>query len=104
MGRRRAVIRLPVALAAVVLLKACGDSDIPTATAAPNPDRAPLVALYNQTGGSNWTNDNNWLTDSALGIWYGVETDRSGRVIALRLVNNHLSGRIPPELATHLPE
>ena len=61
-------------------------------------DRAALVALYNATGGANWTIDTNWLTNEALSEWHGVETDEDGRVTALRLVANGLSGEIPAEL------
>ena len=63
-----------------------------------NPERAALVALYEATDGTNWLNNENWLTDVALGEWYGVDTDRSGRVERLRLLRNGLSGAIPPEL------
>ena len=61
-------------------------------------DRAALVALYEATDGPNWVNSENWLTDAPLGEWYGVETDRSGRVVDLRMAENALSGPIPPEL------
>ena len=29
-------------------------------------DRATLVALYNSTGGPNWTNSDNWLSTTDL--------------------------------------
>ena len=61
-------------------------------------DRAALVALYNATGGANWTNNTNWLSNEALSEWHRVETDEDGRVTALRLVANELSGGIPAEL------
>ena len=61
-------------------------------------DRAALVALYNATGGVNWTNNTNWLSNEALSEWYRVETDEDGRVTALRLNDNELSGEIPAEL------
>ena len=78
-------------------------------TVGPNPDRAALVALYEATDGPNWVNSDNWLTDAPLGNWYGVDTDRHGRVIRVSLrgywnsqakeqVNHGLSGPIPPEL------
>ena len=62
-------------------------------------DRAALVALYNATGGANWTNNTNWLSNEPLSEWHRVETDEDGRVTALRLVANELSGEIPAELA-----
>ncbi|MDE0260421.1 MAG: hypothetical protein OXR82_18795 [Gammaproteobacteria bacterium] len=65
---------------------------------APPSDRDVLVALYDATGGPDWTERGNWLTDAELGEWYGVETDSSGRVTALRLQNNGLEGPLPPEL------
>ncbi len=61
-------------------------------------DRAALAALYNATGGMNWTNNTNWLTGASLDQWYGVETDANGRVILLYLESNRLSGKIPAEL------
>ena len=61
-------------------------------------DRAALVALYNATGGVNWTNNTNWLSNEALSEWHGVDTDANGRVTGLRLENNGLIGEIPAEL------
>ena len=64
----------------------------------PAPDRAALVALYEATGGPNWSNSDNWLSDAPLGEWHGVETDGVGRVVSLELVENRLAGAIPSEL------
>ena len=61
-------------------------------------DRAALVALYNATGGATWTRRTNWLTNEPLSEWHRVETDEDGRVTALRLVANNLSGQIPAAL------
>ncbi len=73
-----------------------------------NPDRAALVALYEATDGPNWRNSENWLTEAPLGEWFGVETNREGRVVTLAMsywdpqteqsVGNGVSGPIPPEL------
>ena len=74
-----------------------------------NPDRAALVALYEATGGPNWVNNDNWLTDAPLGDWYGVATDADGRVAVIDLggslddesqqvIANRLTGTIPREL------
>ena len=62
-------------------------------------DRAALVALYNATGGPNWWNKVNWLSNAPLWEWYGVGTDISGRVVGLKLYENGLSGTIPRELS-----
>ena len=58
-------------------------------------DREALAALYNGTGGDNWANNSNWLSEGALGDWHGVTTDESGRVTGLDLDNNQLSGADP---------
>ena len=64
-----------------------------------SPDRAALVALYNQTFGRGWKNNANWLTNQPLSTWYGVTTDAAGRVTALDLPDNLLrNGPLPAEL------
>ena len=75
-----------------------------TAVVTPTPiytsatDRAALVALYDATGGTNWTNSSNWKSDSHLSQWHGVRTDASGRVTSLMLEKNGLRGSLPQEL------
>ncbi len=64
-----------------------------------NPDRDALTALYNATGGANWTYNHNWLSAEPLGKWGGVTTDDDGRVIALELPNNNLQGSLPAEIS-----
>ena len=61
-------------------------------------ERVALVALYNATGGPNWTNNANWVSSQPVGLWHGVTTDPSGRVVGLSLHENGLSGEIPTEL------
>ena len=61
-------------------------------------DRDVLVTLYEATDGDNWLESDSWLSNRTLGDWYGVTVDDSGRVIALNLSENELSGTIPPEL------
>lgn len=48
------------------------------------------MALYNQNGGENWTNKENWLT-GPLDTWENV-TVVNGRVTELELNNNKLTG------------
>ena len=62
------------------------------------PDRAALVAFYNATGGANWRNNGNWLSNAPIGAWHGVTTDSDGRVTHLSLASNQLTGEIPAEL------
>ena len=62
-------------------------------------DRGALASLYHATGGANWVESTNWLTDAPLGEWHGVTTDQAGRVMSLELDSNNLVGSIPPQLA-----
>ena len=66
-------------------------SDSPT-------DKDALIALYCATDGDNWTNHNNWLTDSDIEDWNGVTKDGDNRVTHLVLNVNGLQGEIPAEL------
>ena len=63
-------------------------------------ERAALVALYNATGGPNWTNNANWVSGQPVGRWRGVTTDSSGQVVGLSLPENGLTGEIPSELGS----
>ena len=65
---------------------------------APLSDRDILALLYDVTGGPDWFNSVNWLTDAPVRDWYGVGVDGEGRVRSLQLLGNNLSGPIPPEL------
>jgi len=61
-----------------------------------NPDRDALVALYNATGGPNWTNT--WDLNADMSTWYGVTLNSNNRVSILDLYENNLSGSIPIEI------
>ena len=65
---------------------------------APATDREILEMLHDATGGRDWIDSRNWLTDAPLEEWRGVEVDDQGRVVELRLWDNGLAGRLPPEL------
>ncbi len=67
-------------------------------------EQAALTALYETTGGTDWTNRGNWWTGRPLGEWHGVSVDGQGRVTGLVLADNGLAGAFPPELGalTHL--
>ena len=67
-------------------------------TPTPPVDRAALVALYNSTDGSNWTRNDNWLSERPLDEWFGVSTGRNDHVVGLSLRGNNLVGEIPSEL------
>lgn len=59
-------------------------------------DSLALVALYNATGGPNWTNNTNWL-NGPVATWFGVSISAE-RVSKLELKSNQLTGKIPPEI------
>ncbi len=64
-------------------------------------DREALIALYNATGGANWDDNENWLSDRSLEEWccIGWWANRGlVDVISLSLSDNGLMGMIPPEL------
>ena len=67
---------------------------------APPETMAALLALYNATGGANWRNNGNWLSNAPMGEWHGVITDSDGRVTELSLSTNRLTGEIPAELGS----
>ena len=70
-----------------------------------HPDFVALSALYTETRGAYWTNNTNWdptgktSCDPCQDEWFGI-TCNNGRVIAIDLPSNKLSGRIPSELTT----
>ncbi len=62
-------------------------------------DKQALLALYQATGGAQWTKS--WDVSKPVEEWYGVtveETVSGKRVTELRLSNNNLEGVLPAEL------
>ena len=57
-------------------------------------DCETLSGLYDETGGSEWGQSGQWLTESPLEQWYGVSVS-GGRVSEVDLSGNGLSGEIP---------
>lgn len=62
-------------------------------------DRQVLDSIYRLTGGGQWTDTTNWLSDEPLSEWYGVETNAAGKVVGLSMGNNGLAGPMPDLLA-----
>ena len=60
-------------------------------------DRTILGILFRATGGEEWTDTTNWMSNKPLDEWYGVQA-RDGRVTMLTLGNNNLTGPIPAAL------
>ena len=61
-------------------------------------DRTALAALFDSANGAGWTDADNWLSDKPISEWSGISVDANGRVTALVLFRNALSGEIPPEI------
>ena len=61
-------------------------------------DQAALLAFYRATGGDNWKDKTNWLSENSLASWHGVYTDSTGRVRYIDLRDNDLTGSLLPEL------
>lgn len=58
-------------------------------------DRNALMAIYNACGGANWTRNDNWGSESPISEWYGVSLNKEGRVDAINLPFNNVSGNLP---------
>jgi Leucine-rich repeat (LRR) protein len=56
-----------------------------------------LLALFEKTGGTNWTNKTGWNTDSPLKDWYGVKVS-GDYVTEIDLTDNNLEGQLPDGL------
>lgn len=59
-------------------------------------DSLALVAVFNSTGGTGWTNNTNWLT-GPVGTWFGV-TQTGASITSLILPSNNIQGSMPIEL------
>ena len=55
-------------------------------------DKALLIALYDATGGNEWTYHDGWMSAAPLREWWGVATYTAGRVYELCLFSNNLKG------------
>ena len=68
-----------------------------TCTGIPDAECQTLYALYNGTGGDQWTDNTNWLSTQPADDWYGV-TIESGHVTVVELFKNGLTGPLPSEV------
>ncbi len=62
-------------------------------------DSLALVAIYNSTDGYHWVNNENWLTNTPISQWFGIQAVGL-KVEKIDLSLNHLSGNLPPEFWT----
>jgi len=79
---------------AAVLCVASAPAAIPAA------ERNALIALYNATGGANWTNHAGWLGAAGTECtWFGIRCGSGdAAVIGIFLAQNNLSGSLPPDI------
>ena len=73
-------------------------SGLPGVTCRESEAKEILTALYNATGGPNWKNRTGWLTDQAIGDWYGVDYNDEYGLRSIILYDNGLTRTIPGEL------
>ena len=60
-----------------------------------------LLALYNDTNGSAWTNNTDWLgAEGTECSWFGVQCDGESNVTRLDLHQNNLVGSIPTAIGS----
>ncbi len=64
----------------------------------PQAECQALVALYQGTNGSGWTNSTGWLANTTPCTWYGV-TCTSDHITTINLYSNLLKGSLPPEIS-----
>ena len=94
------ILIVSVLVSALTVGMASSYASASTDDAVASTDREALVSLYQATDGGSWLENNNWLTDAPLDTWHGVTTNSSGRVTALELTQNGLTGTVPAELST----
>ncbi|MDR3134123.1 MAG: leucine-rich repeat domain-containing protein, partial [Prevotellaceae bacterium] len=88
---RNAIIRFEAGLARASVSVSQGK------ISATQADSVTLIALYNNTGGSTWTE--RWLLSAPMRDWKGVKVE-NGRVVELVLPSNNLSGALPSGFGT----
>ncbi len=87
----------------VIIAAAIPSAAAQTCTDIPAGECQALNALYNQTGGDQWTNNTNWLTTGPASDRYGITVD-GGHVTEIDLSFNNLTGTFPTDLVHHFLE
>ena len=63
-------------------------------------DSLALVDLFNNTNGSSWVNNSNWLSsETTVDQWFGVTVDNN-RITLLQLPDNNLRGQLPSSIGS----
>jgi hypothetical protein len=65
--------------------------------------RYALATLYYLTGGKQWTDSDDWLSETTEFDWFSSSSlsricDGDGNIVELNLADNNLRGKVPPEL------
>jgi hypothetical protein len=65
--------------------------------------RYALATLYYSTGGDQWTDSDDWLSETTECDWFSSSSlsricDDDGNIVELNLADNNLRGKVPPEL------
>lgn len=55
-------------------------------------EKEALIALYEATDGDHWAVNTNWCSDKPLSQWYGITTNKEGKVTEINLSENRLNG------------
>lgn len=61
--------------------------------ASPEVQKQALIDLYNATGGTNWKNNENWLSDKPLKEWAGLEVGMTEDVVGITI--SGANGELP---------
>ncbi|MBK8566695.1 MAG: hypothetical protein IPN76_26040 [Saprospiraceae bacterium] len=62
-------------------------------------DSLALVVLFTSTNGQGWANNDNWLVQGMpIETWHGITLNADGCVLGIQLIDNNLTGVLPPEL------
>jgi len=57
-------------------------------------EKQALIDLYNATGGDDWIDNTNWLSDEPVSEWYGISVE-GDHVVRISLSGNNLIGTVP---------
>ncbi|MCX6583035.1 MAG: leucine-rich repeat domain-containing protein [Candidatus Aminicenantes bacterium] len=66
----------------------------------PRKENSALLTLFNDTGGNNWRNKDNWKNAPGTEhTWHGIACDtKNTTILKLELPDNNLQGKIPADL------
>lgn len=56
--------------------------------------REVLIKFYQDMGGDQWKENNNWCSTEPIGTWHGILMDHEQGTIQIRLTDNNLTGTV----------